>query len=89
MKSHENVMKWCHEVMKMVWQLKPSRSRIHFHVCVQISYFIIQLPLTFKQRACACRDGLWAALRILARHFDIQYLNVHNIVVEQQVRIAP
>ena len=30
------------------------------------------------------RDGLWAALRILARKYTIQYLNVNDIVVAEQ-----
>jgi hypothetical protein len=34
------------------------------------------------------RDGLWAALRIIARYYDIQYLNVHDIVVEEQPEVA-
>jgi len=33
------------------------------------------------------RDGLWAATRLLARNFTVQYLNVHDVVVEQQPEI--
>lgn len=33
------------------------------------------------------RDGLWAALRILARNFTIQYLNVNDIVVAERPSI--
>lgn len=34
------------------------------------------------------KDGLWAALRIVARHYDIQYLNVNDIVVDQQPEVS-
>lgn len=30
------------------------------------------------------RDGLWAALRLVARNYTIQYLNVNDIVVAEQ-----
>lgn len=34
------------------------------------------------------RDGLWAALRIIARYYDIQYLNVHGIIVEEHTQVS-